>query len=137
MNKISRKLWNLTNYQASNEKYLEYLGYAATRLNILYNSNIDRKIKSIILKIYNKITEILPDDFQLLLFAGEPDFGWNFKLDAVNWESSKLRYIRNVFWDNLVKIFSRIENSVKPTRLVVSNYIQFSLDLAHCDNVTK
>jgi hypothetical protein len=136
ISKISRKLFNLTNWQASNEMYMEYLSYSATRLNILYNSNIDGTIKSIIFKIYNKITALLPDDFQLLLFAGEPEFGWNFKLDAVNWESPKLRYIRNSFWDNLAKVFSRSKNYVKPTISVVSNYIQFSLDLEQCDNAT-
>jgi hypothetical protein len=111
INKISRKLWSLTNWQAENEMYAEYLGYAATRLNILYNSNIDEAIKIIILKIYNKITELLPDDFQLLLFAEG--------------------------CDNLVKVFSRSKNYVKPTILVVSNYIQFTFNLRQCDNVTK
>jgi hypothetical protein len=100
INKISRKLWSLTNWQAENEMYAEYLGYAATRLNILYNSNIDEAIKIIILKIYNKITELLPDDFQLLLFAEGCDFGCNFKQNI----ETNIRYIRNAFWDNLVKV---------------------------------
>jgi hypothetical protein len=81
LSKISRKLFNLTNWNASNEIYWEYLSYAATRLNILYNSSFDELIKEIILKIYNKITVIIPEDFQLLLFAENADFGWNFKIN--------------------------------------------------------
>lgn len=133
ISKISRKLFNLTNWQASNEMYVEYLGYAATRLNILYNSNIDEIIKSIILKIYNKIAVLLPDDFQLLLFAEGSDFGCNFKIDV----ETGIRYIQNTFWDKLAKVFPRIKKYVKRTILAVSLYMQLSLNLEYCDNVTK
>jgi hypothetical protein len=103
ISKISRKLFNLTNWQASNEIYEEYLGYAATRLNILRNSRIDETIKVIIQKIYDKIVAIMPENFQLLLFAEGSDFGCNFKIDV----ETGIRYIRNAFWDNLAKVFSK------------------------------
>ncbi len=120
-------MWNLTNWQASNEMYWEYLGYAATRLNILYNSNIDETIKAIIQKIYDKIVSIISDNFQLLLFAQKADFGWNFKIDIANWSISGIRYVKSIFWDNLVKIFSQGRKHVKYKTQALSKYVQNKL----------
>jgi hypothetical protein len=129
LGKISSKLCTLTNYQASNEGYCEYLNYAATRLNILHNSIFDKTIKTIISKIYNKIVAIMPEDFQLLLFAEDSAFCGDFKIDVAKSSMSGIHYIWNAFWDNLAKVFSRIKNSVKPAITAESEYIQLSLIL--------
>jgi hypothetical protein len=109
--------------------YWEYLSYAATRLNILCNSRIDEKIKAIILKIYNKIAAILPDTFQLLLFAQELDFGWDFKVDPQSWGKYGIRYTPNKFWDNLAKYIYSLKSKSKPAIIAESEYTQISLNL--------
>lgn len=129
LSKISRKLFNLTNWNASNEMYWEYLSYAATRLNILYNSNIDGIIKEIILKIYNKITAILPENFQLLLFAEDADFGWNFKINLSDFATKNIHYVPNKFWDTLKKLFPPMRSKEKPVNSIESKYTQISLNL--------
>jgi hypothetical protein len=129
ISKISRKMWRLTNWQASNEMYWEYLSYAATRLNILCNSRIDEKIKAIILKIYNKIVAILPDTFQLLLFAQELDFPWIFKVDPQSWGKYGIRYTPNKIWDNLAKYIYSLKSKSKPAIIAESEYTQISLNL--------
>jgi hypothetical protein len=129
LSKISRKLFNLTNWNASNEIYWEYLSYAATRLNILYNSSFDELIKEIILKIYNKITVIIPEDFQLLLFAENADFGWNFKINLSDFATKNIRYVPNKFWDTLKKLFPPMRSKEKPVNLIESKYTQISSNL--------
>ncbi|HEY9830835.1 MAG TPA: hypothetical protein V6D26_09655 [Stenomitos sp.] len=128
LSKISRKLYNITNWQASNEAYWEYLGYAATRLNILYNSSFDESTKGIIRKIYNKITAILPEEFQLLLFAEDSDFGWNFKINLSDFATKVIRYVPNKFWDTLKKLFPSMRSKVQPMLSTESEYIQMSLN---------
>ena len=130
LGKISRQLYNLTNWQATNEMYEQYLGYAATRLNILFNSCADETIKAIILKIYNKITAILPDDFQLLLFAEDADLGWgDFKINLSDFATKSIRYIPHKLWDTLKKLFPPMRIKEKPVNSIESKYTQISLNL--------
>jgi hypothetical protein len=129
LGKISRQLYLLTNHQGCDEIYWERLSYAATRLNILYNSNIAGIIKEMILKIYNKITAILPENFQLLLFAEKADFGWDFKMNLSDFATKNIRYVPNKFWDTLKKLFPPMRIKGKPVNLIESKYTQISSNL--------
>ncbi len=68
LKKVKRLFWRLTNYQASNENYVETLKHAASSINILFNSLQSGSLKDAALTLFRKCCEVIPDSFQLSLF---------------------------------------------------------------------
>jgi hypothetical protein len=79
LQKVNLAIRRMVNYQAINQEYWNYIGGAATALNCLLNLHgwrLCKVIKETLTSLFNRLSAILPDSFQLNLFDAAGEFGW-------------------------------------------------------------